>query len=84
VKSEEEEVSIYLVRNFSFHIELMHSGVFLRTVFKLNSLNKCSVVAEKGDRLVAIDMGRNEGGCCVFFWENRRRSEAETTAGHKH
>jgi len=31
--------------------------------------SQCSVVAEMGDRLATIDMGRKVGeGCCVPFW----------------
>jgi len=45
--------------------------------------NKCSAIAEMGDRLATIDYGRKVGGCCASFWWDRR-SEAETTAGHKH
>jgi len=29
--------------------------------------NKSSAVAEMGDRLATIDMGRKEGGCCAPF-----------------
>jgi len=47
--------------------------------------NKCSAVAEMGDRLTTIDMGRKVGGCCARFIEgDRRRLEAKATAGHKH
>jgi len=31
------------------------------------SLNKCSAVAELGDRLATIDMGRKVGGCSSPF-----------------
>jgi len=52
-------------------------------VFMGRALNKCSAVAETGDRLAA-DMGRTVGGCCAPFWGHRRRSKAEATTGHKH
>jgi len=29
--------------------------------------NKSSAVAEMGDRLAAIDIGRKVGGCCALF-----------------
>ena len=45
--------------------------------------NKCSAVAEMGDRLATTDMGREVGVLCPF-WGDRRRSEAEATAGNKH
>jgi len=48
------------------------------------SKNKCSAVAKIGDCLATIDMGRKVGGCCTLLEGNRRRSEAEATAGHKH
>jgi len=47
-------------------------------------LNKYSAVAEMGDRLATIDMGRKVEGCCDLFWGDKRRSEAEATARHKH
>jgi len=31
-------------------------------------LNKCSAVAEMGDRLATVDMGRKLGGCAPFGW----------------
>jgi len=46
--------------------------------------NKCSTVADMGDRLATIVIGQKVGGCCAPFWEDRRRSEAEATAGHNH
>jgi len=47
-------------------------------------LYKSSVVAEIGNRLATVDIGRNVGGCCAPFLGDRRMSEAEATAGHKH
>jgi len=44
-----------------------------------------SVVADMGDRLVRIDMGRKVGTDQLWpFLGDRRSSEAEATAGHKH
>ena len=34
---------------------------------QLAFLNNCPAVAEMGDRLATIDMGRKEGGCCAPF-----------------
>jgi len=34
-----------------------------KTVF-----DKCSAVAEMGDRLATVDMGRKEGGCRAAFF----------------
>ena len=53
------------------------------------SLNKCSAVAEMGDRLAKIDTGRKIGAALPPFFlggGGRRRSdsEVEATAGHKH
>jgi len=59
--------------NFLFTSNWCILVYFLRTVFKLNSLNKCSVVAEMGDRLVAIDMDRKEGGCCIPFLGRQKK-----------
>jgi len=47
-------------------------------------VNKYSAVAEMGDRLATIDMGRKVGSCSVPFWGDRKRSEAEATAGYNH
>jgi len=48
-------------------------------------LYKCSTAAEMVDRLATIDMGQKVGGgSAPFFGGDRRRLEAETTAGHKH
>jgi len=33
----------------------------------LVAINNCSAVAEIGDRLASIDMGRKVGGCCTLF-----------------
>jgi len=41
-------------------------------------------VAEMGDRLATIDMGRKVGAALSAFWWGRRRLKAEATAGHKH
>jgi len=46
--------------------------------------NKSSAVAEMGDRLATIDMGRKVGGCCAPILGDRRRSKAEETAERKH
>jgi len=35
-----------------------------------------SAVAEMGDRLTTIDMGRKVGGCCAPFLEGGGRAEA--------
>jgi len=37
--------------------------------FKTRCIYKCSAVAEMGDRLATIDMGRKQGSCCTppFF-----------------
>jgi len=47
-----------------------------------NNSHKSSAVAEMGDRLATIDMGQKLGD--VPLLGDRRRSEAEATAGHKH
>jgi len=41
-------------------------------------LNKCSAVAEMGDRLATIDMGRKIGGCACPFWEGGAGSPCNT------
>ena len=47
-------------------------------------LYKSSAVAEMGERLATVDMGLKDGGLLCPFWGDKRRSETEATAGHKH
>jgi len=37
-----------------------------------NKYNTCSAVAEMGDQLATIDMGRKEGGCYAPFMGGRK------------
>jgi len=37
-------------------------------VLTVRFVNKCSAVAEMGDRLATIDMGRKVGGCAPCFF----------------
>ena len=42
---------------------------------------KCSAVAEMGDRLTRIDMGRKAGGHCAPFWEGEELDPHPTQCG---
>jgi len=43
--------------------------------------NKCSAVAEMGDRLATVDMDRKVRGCCATFWgiDGRKPKELRST-----
>jgi len=43
----------------------IYSIIFIKNKLVCCKLNKCSTVAEMGDRLVTIDMGRKVGGAAV-------------------
>jgi len=46
----------------------LKSGYKLHVELHNRSTNKCSAVAEMGDRLASIDMGENcRGGCAPFL-----------------
>jgi len=43
-------------------------GLLLNSSYCLNTFNKSSAVAETGDRLATVDMGRKVWSCCASFW----------------
>ena len=48
---------------------LMSSCTHCKEIKEVPKFNKCLAVADMGDRLVTIDMGRKLGGCAPFLGE---------------
>jgi len=62
----------FLCKDKHLILQLYHSLVRPQLEYSIQAwrpyLNNSSAVAEMGDRLATIDMGRKEGCCCAPFW----------------
>ena len=56
------------------------SPIKAKDTTRYHNVRKCSAVAEMGDRLATIDMGRKEGGGCCTIWPWPRSTPYQVTS----